>query len=40
MELDHIKGPLLQQGLTGAVDGSGGLVEAKQQLRFLEEQIG
>jgi hypothetical protein len=40
MELDHIQGPLHQQGLTGAVDGSGGLIEAKEQLGFLEEQIG
>jgi hypothetical protein len=40
MELDHIKGPLHQQGLAGAVDGCGGLIEAKEQLRFLEQQIG
>jgi hypothetical protein len=40
MELDHIKGPLHQQGFAGAVDGCSGLIEAKEQLRFLEEQIG
>jgi hypothetical protein len=40
MELDDIEGPLHQQGLTGAVDGRGGLVETKEQLRFLEEKIG
>jgi hypothetical protein len=40
MELDHIEGPLHQKGLAGAVDGCSGLVEAKEQLRFLEEKIG